>query len=48
MRQEDFSLVDVLNNRFGKHYADGGGKEISSRMIVAGTTGQQRVAGGAR
>ena len=48
VRQEDFSLVDVLNNRFGKHYADGGGKEISSRMIVAGTTGQQRVAGGAR
>ena len=48
VRQEDFSLVDVLNNRFGKHYSDGGGKEISSRMIVAGTTGQQRVAGGAR
>jgi len=48
VRQEDFSLVDVLNNRFGKHYADGGCKEVSSRMIVAGTTGQQRVAGGAR
>ena len=48
VRQEDFSLVDVLNNRFGKHYADGGGKEVSSRMIVAGTTGQQRVAGGTR
>jgi len=48
VRQEDFSLVDVLNNRFGRHYSDGGGKEISSRMIVAGTTGQQRVAGGAR
>jgi saccharopine dehydrogenase-like NADP-dependent oxidoreductase len=48
VRQEDFALVDVLNNRFGKHYDDGGGKEVSSRMIVAGTTGQQRVAGGAR
>jgi saccharopine dehydrogenase-like NADP-dependent oxidoreductase len=48
VRQEDFGLVDVLANRFGRHYADGAGKEISSRMIVAGTTGQQRVAGGAR
>ena len=50
VRQEDFALVDVLANRFGRHYADGGGKEVSARMIVAGTTGQQRVAaaGGAR
>ena len=51
VRQEDFALVDVLANRFGRHYADGGGKEVSGRMIVAGTTGQQRVAaaaGGAR
>ena len=24
VRQEDFSLVDVLDNRFGRHYADGG------------------------
>ena len=48
VRQEDFSLVDVLANRFGRHYAEGGGKEVSARMVVAGTTGQQRVAGGAR
>jgi saccharopine dehydrogenase-like NADP-dependent oxidoreductase len=47
VRQEDFSLVDVLANRFGRHYADGGGKEVSSRMVVAGTTGQQRRAAGA-
>jgi saccharopine dehydrogenase-like NADP-dependent oxidoreductase len=48
VRQEDFSLVDVLANRFGRHYAEGGGKEVSARMVVAGTTGQQRVAGGGR
>jgi saccharopine dehydrogenase-like NADP-dependent oxidoreductase len=47
VRQEDFSLVDVLDNRFGRHYSDVGGKEVSSRMIVAGTTGQQRVRAGA-
>ena len=48
VRQEDFDLVDVLENRFGRHYAEGGGKEVSSRMIVAGTTGQQRAVAGAR
>jgi saccharopine dehydrogenase-like NADP-dependent oxidoreductase len=44
VRQEDFGLVDVLGNRFGRHYADGGSKEISARMVVAGTTGHQRLA----
>jgi hypothetical protein len=48
VRQEDFDLVDVLANRFGRHYSDGGGKEVSGRMVVAGTTGQQRMAAGAR
>ena len=42
VRQEDFKLVDVLDNRFGRHYADGGGKDVSARMVVAGQTGQQR------
>src|SRR5918999_5536192 len=28
VRQEDFRLQDVLLNRFGKHYAAGGGKEV--------------------
>ncbi len=42
VRQEDFSLVDVLDNRYGKHYANGGGKDVSGRMVVAGKTGQQR------
>jgi saccharopine dehydrogenase-like NADP-dependent oxidoreductase len=44
VRQEDFPLVDVLANRFGRHYADGGSKDISARMVVAGSTGQQRAA----
>jgi hypothetical protein len=48
VRQEDFKLVDVLDNRFGKHYADGGGKDVSGRMVVAGQTGQQRAIGAKR
>jgi saccharopine dehydrogenase-like NADP-dependent oxidoreductase len=43
VRQEDFSLVDVLQNRFGKHYADGIGKEVSAHMVVSGQVGHQRV-----
>jgi saccharopine dehydrogenase-like NADP-dependent oxidoreductase len=48
VRQEDFRLVDVLDNRFGCHYADGGSKDLSARMVVAGRTGHQRVAGAVR
>jgi len=44
VRQEDFALTDVLANRFGRHYADGGSKDVSARMIVAGQTGHQRLA----
>ena len=46
VRQEDFSLVDVLANRFGRHYADGGSKDIGARMVVAGQTGHQRITQG--
>jgi saccharopine dehydrogenase-like NADP-dependent oxidoreductase len=46
VRQEDFHLVDVLDNRFGRHYADAGSKDISGRMVVAGQTGLQRAANG--
>jgi len=48
VRQEDFKLVDVLDNRFGRHYADGGNKDVSARMVVAGQTGQQRSNGAER
>jgi saccharopine dehydrogenase-like NADP-dependent oxidoreductase len=46
VRQEDFKLVDVLDNRFGRYYADVGTKDVSARMVVAGTTGQQRATNG--
>ncbi|HEY5808942.1 MAG TPA: saccharopine dehydrogenase C-terminal domain-containing protein [Povalibacter sp.] len=42
VRQEDFRLLDVLQNRFGKHYVATGGNEISSQMVVSGRTGHQR------
>jgi len=48
VRQEDFRLVDVLDNRFGRHFANGGTKDLSARMVVAGEAGHQRVAGAAR
>lgn len=44
VRQEDFRLLEVLHNRFGKHYAAGAGKELSAQMIVSGRTGHQRAA----
>ena len=44
VRQEDFRLLDVLQNRFGKHYGTGAGKEISAHMVVSGQTGHQRAA----
>ena len=46
VRQEDFELVDVLTNRFGRYYADGGSKDIGARMVVAGQTGHQRITQG--
>ncbi len=44
VRQEDFTLPDVLGNRFGKHYIAGAGKEISASMVVSGRSGHQRIA----
>jgi saccharopine dehydrogenase-like NADP-dependent oxidoreductase len=44
VRQEDFRLQDVLLNRFGKHYAAGGGKEVSGQVVVSGRAGHQRIA----
>ena len=45
---EKHKLVDVLDNRFGRYYADVGTKDVSARMVVAGTTGQQRAANGGK
>lgn len=44
VRQEDFALLDVLQNRFGRHYASSEGKEVSAHMVVSGQVGHQRVA----
>lgn len=48
VRQEDFRLVDVLDNRFGRYYANGGSKEVSARLVVAGQAGHQRAVAGVR
>lgn len=35
-------LQDELLNRFGKHYAATGGKEVSAHIVVSGQAGHQR------
>jgi saccharopine dehydrogenase-like NADP-dependent oxidoreductase len=40
--QESFSLPDILENRFGRYYAPGGSKDLSSAVVVKGATGRQR------
>src|SRR4051812_29322262 len=42
VRQEDFHLTDVLDNRFGRYYAAASGKEISAHVVVSGQAGHQR------
>ncbi|HEY7887078.1 MAG TPA: saccharopine dehydrogenase C-terminal domain-containing protein [Steroidobacteraceae bacterium] len=40
--QEEFRLTDILANRFGRHYQQGGSKDVSGEVIVSGKTGHQR------
>lgn len=40
--QEQFRLTDILANRFGRYYAPGGTKQISSEVVVSGKAGHQR------
>jgi saccharopine dehydrogenase-like NADP-dependent oxidoreductase len=40
--QEQFSLPEILANRFGRYYAPGGTKDVSSRIVVSGQAGHQR------
>ncbi|MFO1427604.1 MAG: saccharopine dehydrogenase C-terminal domain-containing protein [Steroidobacteraceae bacterium] len=40
--QESFSLPDVLANRFGRHYASGGNKDVSADVVARGAAGRQR------
>ncbi|HEY5101432.1 MAG TPA: saccharopine dehydrogenase C-terminal domain-containing protein [Steroidobacteraceae bacterium] len=40
--QENFSMSDILNNRFGRYYAQGGTKDLSAEVVVTGKAGRQR------
>ena len=40
--QESFRLPDILTNRFGRHLAAGGSKDISGDVVVSGAPGRQR------
>lgn len=40
--QENFSLKDILDNRFGAYYAQGGTNQVSAELVARGETGQQR------
>lgn len=40
--QEQFRLPEILQNRFGRHYAPGGTKDLSSAVVVSGQAGRQR------
>ena len=44
--QEQFSLADVLENRFGRYFAHGGDNRESAAMIARGETGHQRSSAG--
>jgi len=45
--QEQFSLPEILDNRFGQYYAPGGTKDVSSAVVVKGEAGHQRRIGSA-
>jgi len=45
--QEQFRLPEILKNRFGRFYAPGGTKDISSEVVVSGKAGHQRKLRGA-
>jgi saccharopine dehydrogenase-like NADP-dependent oxidoreductase len=44
VKQERFSLTDVLNNRFGKAYAQAETAELSARLVRTGEAAKQFVA----
>jgi saccharopine dehydrogenase-like NADP-dependent oxidoreductase len=46
--QEQFRLPDILANRFGRYYAPGGTKDVSSQIVVSGQAGRQRRGAGSR
>ena len=40
--QEQFGLQDILNNRFGRYYQQGGSSQLSASLVARGETGRQR------
>ena len=40
--QEEFELPDILDNRFGRFYAQGGTNQTSAELVARGETGHQR------
>ncbi len=42
--QEEFSLGDILGNRFGEYYEHGGSSQLSAELVARGETGRQRKA----
>ena len=40
--QEQFSLNDILGNRFGEYYEHGGSSQLSAELVARGETGHQR------
>jgi saccharopine dehydrogenase-like NADP-dependent oxidoreductase len=44
--QEQFRLRDILENRFGRHYAHGGSNIESAQLVARGETGHQRASAG--
>lgn len=45
--QEQFRLADILDNRFGRFYAQGGTNLTSAELVARGETGHQRAGAGA-
>ncbi len=42
LAQEEFSLKNILENRFGEYYAHGGSNLLSAELVARGETGHQR------
>ncbi len=40
--QEEFGLQDILDNRFGRFYQQGGSSQLSAALVSRGQTGRQR------
>jgi saccharopine dehydrogenase-like NADP-dependent oxidoreductase len=43
--QESFRLPDILADRFGRHLAAGGSKDVSADVVLSGAPGRQRSPG---